>query len=284
MKPLSHPARGLSSAGCGIIPIAATYGEGKAGATCWDEGTAKKENHAGAPPPAKAVDGGLKIPYDGNPGRLSGPNPPACGPEPGKAEFCMDILTLFLIAVGLSMDAFAVSVSNGMVLCRAKARSVIKIAGSFGLFQGLMPLIGYTIARTFADKIAAVDHWIAFLLLAFVGGKMLWEALHGGQEECPHGDPCSWKNLLVMSIATSIDALAVGASFAVMPREGLLAPSYGYLLCCLAIAAVTFVLCCAGVVVGCRFGNLFGKKAEIAGGIVLIAIGIKILLEHTVFA
>lgn len=196
----------------------------------------------------------------------------------------MDILTLLFIAVGLSMDAFAVSVSSGMILCHTKMRRVLKIAASFGLFQGLMPLIGYTIARTFADKIEAVDHWIAFLLLAFVGGKMLWEALRGGEEECPHGDPCSWKNLLVMSVATSIDALAVGASFAVMPREGLLGPAFGYLLCCAVIAVVTFLLCIVGVEVGCRFGNRFGKKAEIAGGIVLIAIGLKILLEHTVFA
>lgn len=196
----------------------------------------------------------------------------------------MGIITLLLIAAGLSMDAFAVSVSNGMVMCHTKMRRILKIAGSFGLFQGLMPLIGYTVANTFADKIQAVDHWIAFILLAFVGGKMLWEAFHGGDEELPHGDPCSWKNLLVMSIATSIDALAVGASFAVMPREGLLAPSFGYLLCCGIIAAVTFLLCIIGVVVGCRFGDRFGKKAEIIGGLVLIAIGLKILLEHTVFA
>lgn len=196
----------------------------------------------------------------------------------------MGIVTLLLIAVGLSMDAFAVSVSNGMIMCHTKTRRILKIAGSFGLFQGLMPLIGYTVANTFADKIQAVDHWIAFILLAFVGGKMLWEALRGGEDELPHGDPCSWKNLLVMSIATSIDALAVGASFAVMPREDLLAPSLGYLLCCGMIAAVTFLLCVIGVIVGCRFGNRFGKRAEIAGGLVLIAIGIKILLEHTVFA
>lgn len=196
----------------------------------------------------------------------------------------MGFVTLLLIAVGLSMDAFAVSVSNGMVMCHTRARRIVKIAGSFGLFQGLMPLVGYTIARTFADKIQAIDHWIAFVLLAFVGGKMLWEALRGGEDDLPRGDPCSWKNLLVMSVATSIDALAVGASFAVMPREGLLALSFGYLLCCAVIAAVTFLLCIVGVAVGCRCGDRFGKKAEVVGGLVLIAIGLKILLEHTVFA
>lgn len=196
----------------------------------------------------------------------------------------MGFVTLLLIAVGLSMDAFAVSVSNGMVMCHTRFRHIVKIAGSFGIFQGLMPLIGYAAAFTFADKIQTVDHWIAFILLAFVGGKMLWEAFHESENEISHGDPCSWKNLFVMSIATSIDALAVGASFAVMPREGILGVSYGYLLSCGIIAFVTFILCVGGVVVGCRFGDRFGKKAEIAGGIVLIGIGFKILLEHTVLA
>lgn len=195
----------------------------------------------------------------------------------------MELITLLLIAVGLAMDAFAVSVSSGMILCHIKIRQNLKIAGSFGLFQGVMPLIGYAIANTFADKIKAVDHWIAFGLLAFVGGKMLWEAIRGGEDE-PHGDPTEWRNLLIMSIATSIDALAVGASLAVMPRTGILAFSLGYLLCCLIIALVTFVICLGGVLVGCRFGNLFGKKAEIVGGLVLIGMGLKILLEHTVFA
>lgn len=195
----------------------------------------------------------------------------------------MGIVTLLMIAVGLAMDAFAVSVSSGMILCHIKVRQNMKIAGSFGLFQGVMPLIGYGIANTFADRIQAVDHWIAFGLLAFVGGKMLWEAVRGGEEE-PSGDPTEWKNLLIMSVATSIDALAVGASFAVMPREGLLGLAFGYLLCCAVIALVTFVICLGGVLIGCRFGNLFGKKAEIVGGLILIGIGIEILLEHTVFA
>lgn len=195
----------------------------------------------------------------------------------------MELVSLLLIAVGLAMDAFAVSVSSGMILCHIKFRQNLKISGSFGLFQGVMPLIGYVIANTFADKIKAVDHWIAFGLLVFVGGKMLWEALRGSDDE-PRGDPTEWKNLLVMSVATSIDALAVGASLAVMPHTGLLALSMGYLVCCLLIALVTFVICLAGVLIGCKFGNLFGKKAEIIGGLVLIGMGVKILLEHTIFA
>jgi|LSQX01.2.fsa_nt_gb putative Mn2+ efflux pump MntP len=195
----------------------------------------------------------------------------------------MGFLTLLLIAVGLSMDAFAVSVSSGMALCFTKMRQNLRIAGSFGLFQGIMPLLGYAVANTFSDKFEAIDHWIAFGLLGFVGGKMLWEALRGG-EDIPSGDLSSWRSVMLMSVATSIDALAVGASFAVMPHEGILALRAGYLLCAAIIAVVTFVLCFGGVILGCRFGNLFGNKAEIAGGVVLIGIGIKILLEHTIFA
>lgn len=193
----------------------------------------------------------------------------------------MGWLTLLLMASGLAMDAFAVSVSSGMVLCRVRFRQTLRLAGSFGLFQGLMPIIGYTIARTFADKIQSVDHWVAFLLLTFIGGKMLVEVWQSRNEpEQPHEDPCEWKNLLVMSIATSIDALAVGASLAVMPRTGLLAPGYGFLICSGVIALVTFVICIAGVLIGCRTGKLMGRRAEVIGGIVLIGIGLKILLEH----
>jgi putative Mn2+ efflux pump MntP len=193
----------------------------------------------------------------------------------------MGIVTLLLIAAGLSMDAFAVAVSSGMVLCFTKPHQTLRIAGSFGLFQGLMPLIGYTIANTFSDKFEAIDHWIAFGLLGFVGGKMLWEAIEG-DDDLPSGDPSRWNTVLVMSVATSIDALAVGASIAVMPHQGILALKYGYLICSVVIAIITFVLSAGGVILGCRFGNLFGKKAEVVGGLVLIGIGLKILIEHTV--
>ena len=193
----------------------------------------------------------------------------------------MDIWTLLIMAVGLAMDAFAVSISSGIIICHAGWRRTAKIAGSFGFFQGLMPLVGYLLARTFADKIASIDHWVAFILLAFIGGKMLWEVFRGkSEEELPPSDPCNWKNLLVMSIATSIDALAVGASLAVMPHDDLLALPYGYLLCCAIIAVTTFIICFAGVKIGCRTGNWFGRKAEIVGGVVLIGIGLKIFLEH----
>ena len=151
----------------------------------------------------------------------------------------MSIITLLLMAVGLSMDAFAVSISSGILLCKARWGQTFKIAGAFGLFQGIMPFIGYTIARLFARQIQAFDHWIAFGLLVFIGGKMLWEVL-----------------------------------------RGMLAGNFGYLLCCAVIAAVTFAICAVGVKIGCKTGDMFGRKAEIAGGVVLIGIGVKILLEH----
>ena len=161
----------------------------------------------------------------------------------------MSIITLLLMAVGLSMDAFAVSISSGILLCKARWGQTFKIAGAFGL-------------------------------LVFIGGKMLWEVLRGGEDDAPRGDPCGWMNLLVMAVATSIDAMAVGVSLAVMPHTGMLAGNFGYLLCCAVIAAVTFAICAVGVKIGCKTGDMFGRKAEIAGGVVLIGIGVKILLEH----
>ncbi len=190
----------------------------------------------------------------------------------------MDVLTLFLTAVGLSMDAFAVSIGNGILLGRANAAQTARIAGAFGVFQGIMPMIGYLVAGLFAKQIVAIDHWVAFGLLLFIGGKMLWEAIRG-EEEVAEGDPTRWGTLLMMAVATSIDAMAVGVTMA-LGRTGLLEPWYGYLVCCAVIAVVTFATCLAGVQLGCHTGNRYGKRAEIAGGIVLIGIGIKILCEH----
>lgn len=196
----------------------------------------------------------------------------------------MGIVTLLLLAVSLAMDAFAVSVSTGMT-CRVRAVHVFKMAGSFGLFQGLMPLLGYLVASAFSAQIQAVDHWVAFALLAFVGAKMVWESLHGKETAvgCAQ-DAYSWKRVGILALATSIDALAIGVSLAVMPRTGVLTFAWGYLVCCAVIAVVTFGLCTVGLFLGDRFGRFLGNKAEIAGGLVLIAIGAKTLLEHTVFA
>lgn len=194
----------------------------------------------------------------------------------------MDIGTLLVMAVALAMDAFAVSVANGLVLAGAGRSKAVRMAGSFGLFQAAMPLLGYAAAVAFAETIRAVDHWVAFGLLAFVGGKMLWEVWHGEEED--HADPTSLKTLLILSVATSIDALAVGVSLAMMPKTGVLALAGGVWICVGAIGVITFGLCLLGIFLGCKAGCLLGKRAEIAGGIVLIGIGLKILLEHTVLA
>ena len=190
----------------------------------------------------------------------------------------MDWFTLLLMAIGLSMDAFAVSIGNGILLGKATPAQTCKVAGAFGLFQGLMPAIGYLVASTFASQIKAIDHWVAFGLLAFIGIKMLWDVF-SEDDETPAGDPSGWRTLLLMAIATSIDAMAVGVTMA-LDRTGLLQPWWGFLLCAGIIAIITFGICTAGVQLGCKTGNKFGTRAQIAGGIVLIGIGIKILLEH----
>ena len=184
---------------------------------------------------------------------------------------------LLALSAALAMDALAVSVSSGMLMQKNPVRQGLKMAGTFGVFQGVMPLLGYTVALTFADKIRAVDHWVAFILLVFVGGKSLWGAFHDGDEEPV--DPTGLKNLLLMAVATSIDALAVGASFSMMAKTGVLALAGGSLIACAVIAAVTFVICLFGVWIGRRAGDVLGRRAEIVGGIVLILIGLKILLE-----
>ena len=195
----------------------------------------------------------------------------------------MDILTLLATSVGLAMDAFAVSLGNGTFLKKANAWQTVKIAGMFGLFQGAMPIIGYLVASVFAAQITAFDHWIAFGLLLFIGGKMVWEAIHEDSCEIPTEDPTNWKTLTLMAIATSIDAMAVGVTMAAMPATGWLTASCGFLLCSAVIALVTFVCCTVGVQLGCKTGSCWGNRAEIGGGIVLIGIGVKVLVEHLFF-
>ncbi len=191
----------------------------------------------------------------------------------------MDIIALLSISLGLSMDAFAVSLGNGTFLKKASPLQTVKIAGMFGLFQAVMPIIGYLVARLFAKQIIAIDHWIAFGLLLFIGGKMVWEAIREDSCEIPTEDPTNWKTLTLMAIATSIDAMAVGVTMA-MTRTDLLEPWYGFLLCSAGIGIITFACCSLGVQLGCKTGSCWGKRAEIGGGIVLVVIGVKILLEH----
>ena len=186
----------------------------------------------------------------------------------------MGFIELFLIGVGLSMDAFAVSICKGLGMSRLNMRQAVVISLFFGGFQALMPLVGWALGSQLADLITPIDHWIAFALLAFVGGKMLWDAFHedDGEDGEAKDAKLDLKELLMLAIATSIDALAVGITFAFL--QVAIVPSV------IIIGVTTFVLSFVGVAVGHFFGARFEKPATIAGGVVLILIGAKILLEH----
>lgn len=185
----------------------------------------------------------------------------------------MDILTILLIALGLAMDAFSVSVTDGIILKKPRFCDACKISLFFGGFQFLMPVLGYLLGSAFAKYITAFDHYIAFALLAFIGVKMIWEAFSETDEEIKN--PLDTYTLFILAIATSIDALAVGITLATMAVSVLFASAV--------IGIVTFFICLFGVYTGSWCGNLLGNKAEVAGGLVLIGIGIKILLEHLFF-
>lgn len=185
----------------------------------------------------------------------------------------MGFFGLFILAVGLSMDAFAVSVCKGLSMKKASSKAMVTCGLWFGGFQGLMPLIGFLLGSIFADAIESVDHWVAFGLLAIIGINMLKEALTK-EEDC--GDcncDMSFKTMLTMAVATSIDALAVGITLAMTGNVNI------WLAVCL-IGVTTFALSAAGVKIGSIFGDRFEKKAQVAGGVILILLGIKILLEH----
>ena len=190
----------------------------------------------------------------------------------------MGFLELLLIGVGLSMDAFAVAVCQGLCMPKLNLRHAAVIALFFGGFQALMPFAGWVLGAQFAGYIQHLDHWIAFGLLAFIGGKMVWEALSPKEEEtaCAVTVTLDYKQLLLMAVATSIDALAVGVTFAFLKVQIVPAVSF--------IGVVTFVISCAGVVIGNRFGARYKSKAELAGGIVLVCMGVKILVEHLFFS
>ncbi|MEA5051182.1 MAG: manganese efflux pump MntP family protein [Oscillospiraceae bacterium] len=184
----------------------------------------------------------------------------------------MGFFELFMIAVALSMDAFAVAMCKGLAMQKLNYRNAAVISLYFGGFQALMPLLGYYLGARFESYIANVDHYIAFGLLAFIGGRMIREALAEEQTCGSCGDRLDHRELLLLAVATSIDALAVGITFAFLSVD--IAPAVAL------IGAVTFALSFAGVAVGNRFGARYQKKAEIAGGVILILIGLKILLEH----
>lgn len=183
----------------------------------------------------------------------------------------MGILELFVTAVALSMDAFAVSMCKGLATQRVRPRHMLLAGLWFGGFQALMPLIGYALGSTFESYITAFDHWIAFVLLGFLGGKMIWEALSGDEE--PACSSFGARQMFLMAVATSIDALAVGVTFALLPDV-----SIGWAVTF--IGVLTFAFSAVGVKLGSIFGAKFKQKAELFGGAVLILMGLKILLEH----
>lgn len=185
----------------------------------------------------------------------------------------MGFVELLLIAVGLSMDAFAVSVCKGLGMRALNMRTAAVLALFFGGFQALMPVVGWALGSQLMGVIAPVDHWVAFLLLAFIGGKMLLEAIRG-EEDCGCEDTSAidLREFLVLAIATSIDALAVGISFAALSVD--IAPAVAL------IGVTTFALSLVGVAVGHFFGARYERPASAVGGVVLILIGLKVLLEH----
>ncbi len=184
----------------------------------------------------------------------------------------MDLLSIFAIALALAMDAFAVALATGLALERLTGRHLFRLGFHFGLFQAMMPVIGWLAGLTVQRWIAAYDHWLAFGLLAFIGGKMIHEALDRDAAEDRRSDPTRGMNLVLLSIATSIDALAVGLTLAVL-RVDVWLPA-------LVIGLVAGILTVAGMLLGRRIGALWGPRIEVAGGLVLIGIGLKILCEH----
>lgn len=183
-------------------------------------------------------------------------------------------IELLLMGVGLAMDAFAVSICKGLGMRKVNKKQALVIALFFGGFQALMPFIGWALGIQFESYITSIDHWIAFVLLGFIGGKMILEARRP-QEEVEIGQmdaPLDVKELLILAIATSIDALAVGITFAFLDYPIVEAISI--------IGTVTFCICIGGVYVGNFFGNKYKNKAEFAGGLILVLLGVRILLSH----
>lgn len=185
----------------------------------------------------------------------------------------MGLAELFIIAVGLSMDAFAVSICKGLSLGKIKWKHMCMAGLWFGGFQGLMPAIGYFLGSLFADMITRYAHWVAFLLLVIIGGNMMKESFEKDECECCKKDEAAIdvKTMFFLAIATSIDAMAVGVSFAFLKVDIVWAVTF--------IGIITFVCSCIGVKIGSIFGSKYKSKAELAGGVVLIAMGTKILLE-----
>lgn len=188
-----------------------------------------------------------------------------------KKDFDMGFFELFLIAVGLSMDAFAVAICKGLSVRKLKLSHMLITGAYFGVFQAIMPLIGYYLGQTFESYITSFDHWIAFVLLSLIGANMIRESFSKDEEE--QNASFSFKTMLPLAVATSIDALAVGVTFGLMQGVNIFS-AVGLIGC------TTLVLSFVGVKIGNVFGSKYKSKAELVGGIILILMGIKILLEH----
>ena len=182
----------------------------------------------------------------------------------------MGIIELIILSVGLAMDAFAVAICKGLSMAKMSWKKACIIGGYFGIFQAGMPLVGYLLGVNFQDKITNIDHWIAFILLGIIGLNMIKESI---SKECEkQDDSIKFKDMLILAVATSIDALAVGITFAFLNVNVWIAISF--------IGIITFIISMIGVKIGNVFGDKYEKKAEFIGGIILILLGIKILLEH----
>lgn len=182
----------------------------------------------------------------------------------------METIEILLIGIGLAMDAFAVSIYKGLSMKSMSWRKALIVGLYFGTFQALMPVIGYFLGATFENLVTQIDHWIAFALLTFIGSNMLKEAFTKNEEN--RNDNVDFKTMIILAIATSIDALAVGITFAFLKVDIILAT--------IIIGIVTLIICIIGVKLGNKFGDKYERKAEVVGGAILILIGLKILLEH----
>jgi putative Mn2+ efflux pump MntP len=183
----------------------------------------------------------------------------------------MDLLSILLIAIGLSMDCVAVAIASGLAIGKVRAREAVKMGALFGGLQGMMPLIGWLLGSTLIALISGFDHWVAFGLLAFIGGKMIYEAVKGEGKK-GEGDPFTLRVLLALAVATSIDALAVGLSFSILEVQILIPAAI--------IGVVCFCLSSMAALASSRLGALFGSRVKLLGGSILILIGLRILLEH----
>ena len=182
----------------------------------------------------------------------------------------MSIFEILLIGIGLSMDAFAVAICKGLSIKNIDFKKVTCIALYFGIFQALMPFLGYYLGTTFSKVVVDIDHWIAFILLSVIGGKMIKDSFQQNSED--KNDKIDVKTMTILAIATSIDALAIGVTFAFF--------EISIFTAIIIIGIITFTLSAFGVIIGNKFGDEFEGKAEIIGGCILILIGVKILLEH----